>query len=67
MRRAIFPLFCFFVIIVGLIYSYPKLHFREGGEKTLLHDKPVACTLCGVMMWNGPQGHVCADSFLETH
>jgi hypothetical protein len=67
MRRAIFPLFCFSVIIVGLVYAYPKLHFHEGGREALLHDKPVTCTTCGAMMWNGSQGHVCADPFRETY
>lgn len=59
MRRAIFPLFSFFVIIVGLVHLYPKLHFRHRSEQIALHDKPVACQICGALMWDGPEVHSC--------
>lgn len=66
MRRAIFFLFSFFVIIAGLVYFYPKLHFHYGSEQTLLHDKPVACQICGAMMWDGAQAHACIEGLSDT-
>ncbi|MCB1115053.1 MAG: hypothetical protein KDK71_01175 [Chlamydiia bacterium] len=60
MRRAIFPLFTFLVLTVGLVYYYPQLHFHKKAEKRLMHDKPVACQLCGALMWDGLEVHDCA-------
>lgn len=67
MKRAIFPLFTFFVLITGLVYYYPKLHFHKEAEETFLHDRPVACQLCGFLMWHGGQAHSCVDDLRETH
>ncbi len=60
MKRAIYPLFIFFVLIGGLFYIYPKL--GSSPEQAFVYDKPIACQTCGVWMWDGPQAHSCTDS-----
>ncbi|MCB1110178.1 MAG: hypothetical protein KDK64_04300 [Chlamydiia bacterium] len=66
MRRAIFPLFTFLVIVLGIVHYYPKLNHIRVSDHTYLHDRPVACKTCGAMMWDGPQAHSCTDLSDET-
>lgn len=65
MKRAIFPLFTFIILVAGIIYYYPKLNDFKGSEQTLLHDKPLACQICGAFMWNGPEAHSCIESVYD--
>ncbi|QVL58296.1 MAG: hypothetical protein KFB93_04225 [Simkaniaceae bacterium] len=67
MKRAIFPLFSFFIIIAGLTYYYPKLNHVNGADQTFLHDRPIACQICGFLMWDGIQAHSCTDILEETN
>ena len=62
MKRAIFPLFTFFILIAGIVYFYPKLHFVNEAKHTFLHDRPLACQVCGALMWNGAQAHSCTEN-----
>ncbi|MCB1072439.1 MAG: hypothetical protein H7A41_03400 [Chlamydiales bacterium] len=65
MKRAIFPLFIFFILITGIFYYYPKLHFVKEVDHAFLHDRPLACQTCGALMWNGIQAHSCTDVLEE--
>ncbi|MCB1107353.1 MAG: hypothetical protein KDK76_04575 [Chlamydiia bacterium] len=67
MKRAIFPLVTFMIAIMGVVYYYPKLNHIRMSNHTFLHDRPVACEMCGSMMWDGPQAHSCTDLLEETN
>lgn len=67
MKQAIFSLLIFFIIVTGIVYYFPKLHFVNEVGSTFLHDKPLACQICGALTWSGAQAHSCAETFEETN
>ena len=66
MKRAIYPLFIFFVLIGGLSYVYPKLGAFRDSDQAFIYDKPMVCNQCGSWMWDGPQAHSCTEVSEET-
>lgn len=59
MRRSLFALGIFGLFIVGLGLFAPK---KKGADESLVMDKPIACALCGSLLWDGANRHTCPEA-----
>ncbi|MGE0197828.1 MAG: hypothetical protein AB7N99_02320 [Simkaniaceae bacterium] len=61
MKRAVFSLLIFVILIGGGSFLYTKWHFFQEDTATFVHDKPITCSKCGDLLWHGGKAHSCDD------